>query len=170
MIRKFLKFTGIALALGIMVVSCAKEDTEIVDTDASFQMVNMEELTDNLAAIEGASVHIPGQYIIVYNTDITGDFGAGRTNYQASKEAVIALTNDILGNTRSSQNEIIHVYSKSINGATIRLSNSQVASLKKDSRVALVEQDRIVQFAPPCGTPNGGPCDPGTGGGGGSGS
>ncbi|MAZ73423.1 MAG: peptidase S8 [Flavobacteriaceae bacterium] len=128
----------------------------------------MEYLHSSLENVKGASVNIPGQYIVVYNTTVTGDLGAGRTSHQAANDAVVALTNAILGSSRQAENEILHVYSKSINGVTLRLNKKQVAMLENDSRVAFIEQDRIVQFAPPCGTPNGGPCEPGGGGGGGS--
>lgn len=166
MTNKFLKFTGIACAIGIIAVSCAKEDASTTATDTEFEVVDLEYLNNNLDSVEGASVNIPGQYIVVYNTNVTGDLGAGRTTYQASKDAVLALTNDILGSSRQVENEVVHVYSKSINGVTLRLNSKQLGMFENDDRVAFVEQDRIVQFAPPCGTPNGGPCEPGGGGGG----
>lgn len=108
---------------------------------------------------------IPGQYIVVYNTD----FGRSM-NIQASKDAVLNLTNELLGTTNKSAAElnIKNIYAKSINGVTLTLTNEQVESLEKDSRVQFIEQDQLVQFAPPCGTPNSGPCDGGGGGGGGS--
>jgi subtilisin family serine protease len=166
MTMKILKFTGIACAIGMIAVSCAKEDTSTATTDLEFETADMEYLQNNLAHVKGASLNIPGQYIVVYNTNVTGDLGAGRASHQASNDAVLALTNDILGATRQAENEVLHVYSKSINGVTLRLNAKQLEMLENDPRVAFVEQDRIVQFAPPCGTPNGGPCDPGGGGGG----
>jgi subtilisin family serine protease len=46
------------------------------------------------------------------------------------------------------------------------LTKAQVERLKGQKEVSYIEQDRMVVFAPPCGTPNGGPCsdpDPGSG-------
>lgn len=166
MTRIFLKITGIACAFGIMAISCAEEDATNISNDTDFEVVNMEHLTSNLDFVKGASVDIPGQYIVVYNTDVTGDLGSGRVSHQASKDAVLALTDEVLGTTKRAENEIVHIYSKSINGVTMRLNAKQVLMLKNDNRVSFIEQDRIVQFAPPCGTPNGGPCEPGGGGGG----
>ncbi len=165
MIKKLTKLTSIAFAICFIAVSCDKEDSNVTNIDADFKLVNMEQLTDDLKREEGASVTIPGQYIVVYNTEVTGDLGAGRISHQISNEAVLELTNDILGTSKRAQNEIVQVYSKSINGVTIRLTDKQLVNFENDNRVAFVEQDRIVQFAPPCGTPNGGPCDPNGGGG-----
>ena len=168
MTNKLLKFTGLALAASMMVVSCAKDETSTQSSETEFQNVNMEYLVNSLDNVQYATVAIPGQYIVVYNTEVTGDLGANRTSYQASKDAVLALTDEVLGSSKRNENEVIHVYSKSINGVTLRLNQQQLNKLRNDNRVAFVEQDRIVQFAPPCGTPNGGPCDPGGGGGGSS--
>lgn len=65
----------------------------------------------------------------------------------------------ILSDSKTSASEIINIYSRSISGATLKINVDQVNLLRNDKRVSYVEQDRVVQFAPPCGTPNGGPCD-----------
>jgi len=76
-------------------------------------------------------------------------------------------TRKVLAKASISSAEIVNVYSKTLSGATLKLTKSQVQQLKGKKEIAYIEQDRIVIFAPPCGTPNGGPCgepDPGTGG------
>lgn len=62
-----------------------------------------------------------------------------------------------------------HLYEASIRGFAGELTHGQLNALRRNPAVAYVETDRIHQFAPPCGTPRGGPCD-GDGGGGDSGS
>lgn len=123
--------------------------------------------TDDFSDKVGKGQPIPGQYIVVYNTD----FGRSMSVANA-KSAVLDLTNEILGGTLSKNSQglqIKNVYSKALNGVTLKLNNEQIGVLRKDNRVALIEQDQIVQFAPPCGTPNGGPCDDDGGGDGGGG-
>ena len=118
----------------------------------------------------GFSQDIPGQYIVVYNTNEVENFGKSFVSYTDSKEAVNTLTSEILGLGKSATNTlIVNTFAKSIMGVAVQLDDNQVAALRSDKRVAYVENDKIVQFAPPCGTPNGGPCDPDTGGGDGDG-
>ena len=75
-------------------------------------------------------------------------------------------TRKVLADASIYSAEILNVYSKTLSGATLKLTKAQVVQLKGKKEIAYIEQDRIVVFAPPCGTPNGGPCgqpDPGTG-------
>lgn len=160
--KKNVKFLAATLAMATLFVGCSDdviEDATVNSSDFLVEQTGNEVMNDNV----GTGQHIPGQYIVVYNTD----FGRSM-NVQASKDAVLNLTQEILGTSRSaSELEIKNIYSKSINGVTLTLNESQRELLNSDSRVKFIEQDQIVQFAPPCGTPNGGPCDGGGGGGGG---
>ncbi len=166
MIKNFLRTKACLLMAGFVLLSCSQEDS-ITNEPADFDSVDLVQLRDELPAITGASKAIPGQYIVVYNREITGDLGSTNSRYAQSQQGVIGLTQEILGNTRNASNNIIHVYSKSVLGVTLRLSEEQVSLFRNDQRVMILEQDRIVQFAPPCGTPNGPPCDGDGGGGGG---
>ncbi|SFN80449.1 S8 family peptidase [Salegentibacter flavus] len=112
---------------------------------------------------------IQGQYIVVFNTDVTGDEGAKYPeSYTKAQESVKAKTEQLLSESAIEDADIIAVYSKVLNGAAMKLTAEQVENLRGKKEVSYIEEDRIVTFAPPCGTPNGGPCD-GDGGGGGSG-
>jgi subtilisin family serine protease len=57
------------------------------------------------------------------------------------------------------QDRVFQNYNRAITGFAAELSDAQLSELRNDPRVDFIEKDRIVQFAPPCGTPNGGPCD-----------
>lgn len=107
---------------------------------------------------------IEGQYIVVYRDSEIEDVGAKYPdNYAKAQEAMAQQTKRILAAASISDAEIVNVYSRTVNGATLKLSKAQVEQLKGKKEVKYIEQDRIVMFAPPCGTPNGGPCeDPGT--------
>ena len=60
-----------------------------------------------------------------------------------------------------------HVYENTIKGFAAQFSPQAAAALANNPNVAYVEPDGVATLAPPCGTPNGGPCDGGGGGGGG---
>lgn len=158
----FLVSTFAMLAIFVGCSNDSLEDSTINSSDIVLEKIGTEIMNEDV----GKGQHIPGQYIVVYNTDF------GKTmNLQASKNAVLNLTKEILGTTSKaliSELKIKNIYSVAINGITLSLNESQINTLKKDNRVKFIEQDQIVQFAPPCGTPNGGPCD-GDGGGGGDG-
>ncbi|MFD1014779.1 S8 family serine peptidase [Winogradskyella rapida] len=152
MMRKNILFFASTMAAVSLFVGCSNDSIDEAATNSSDFII--EDL--------GATKVIPDQYIIVYNTNI-----AKSMDLQSSKTAVLDLTKDILGVTSAKSNlelDIKNVYSRSINGVTLTLNDAQINILQKDKRVKFIEQDRIVQFAPPCGTPNGGPCD-GDGGG-----
>lgn len=112
---------------------------------------------------------IQGQYIVVFNTEVTGDEGAKYPeSYARAQEAVKAKTEKVLSESAIDNADILAVYSKVLNGAAMKLTAEQVERLRGKKEVSYIEEDRIVTFAPPCGTPNGGPCD-GDGGGDGGG-
>ncbi len=112
---------------------------------------------------------IQGQYIVVFNTDVTGDEGAKYPeSYTKAQESVKAKTQQILKQSAIEDADIFAVYSKVLNGAAMKLTAEQVELLRGKKEVSYIEEDRIVTFAPPCGTPNGVPCDGGGGGGGSS--
>jgi subtilisin family serine protease len=52
------------------------------------------------------------------------------------------------------------VYDAAISGFAAEITNGQLNALRRNPNVAYVEVDRVVALAPPCGTPNGGPCPP----------
>jgi len=104
---------------------------------------------------------IPGQYIIVYRKGSVEDMGSKYPeNYSKAQEGMVEQTKMVLSKTSIKGAEIVNVYSSTVMGATLRLSDSQVEELKGLKEIAYIEQDRIVMFAPPCGTPKGGPCEP----------
>jgi subtilisin family serine protease len=162
--KKTVLFLASACTMAAIFVGCSNdslEDTTTNSSDILLEKSGNEIMNEDV----GKGQPIPGQYIVVYNTD----FGKSM-NLQSSKNSVLNLTKEILGATNkklSSELKIKNIYSKSINGVTLSLNKEQINTLKKDKRVKFIEQDQIVQFAPPCGSPNGGPCDGGGGGGGG---
>src|SRR5690606_9170999 len=114
---------------------------------------------------------IEGQYIIVYKENVVENSGARADgNYRMAQDATKLRTQEILAESSISGAEIVHTYSNAISGATVKLSPDQATLLRGNDKIAFIEQDRIVSFAPPtCGTGNTPPCDGGGGDGGGTG-
>lgn len=150
-LRSFRNFGAAALTAAFL-FSCNQDNATQMEPDM------------NESAVQSQFEVIPNQYIVVFKNE-----GKSFDNYQKSQENVKAQANKMMADA-GIKGEILNVYSKAITGATLQLTQSDVEKLRKDDRVAYIEEDRIVSFAPPCGTPNGGPCDPDSGGGDGGGS
>ncbi len=139
---KTLKTLGAAVVTSALLFSC-NQDSNVPAEDLD---------TQNVAP--NHSQVIPGQYIVVYKNNS----GRLASSYQKSQDMVKARTQKLL-NDAGIKGEILNVYSKTINGATLKLSHSDVETLRNSNEVSYIEEDHIIALAPPCGTPNGGPCD-----------
>jgi len=139
--------------------ACTQQDEMKVNDPA-----NLIEVSD---AVNGQI--IPGQYIVTYSETTTNLTMRGLASPAARKEAMIQTTNTLLAEKNIAEENVLAVFSETVKGFALKLSDSELTELKNDKRVAQIEPDRIVTLAPPCGTPNGGPCDdptdPGDGGG-----
>ena len=140
---KTLKKLGTGVFMAVLLFSCNQDsNAPIIEDDP--QMVSPSD-----------SKVIPGQYIVVFNTT---EEGKSFENYQKSQDRVKAQTLKLMSDN-GIKGEILNVYSKTINGAALKLSHSDVESLRNSKEVSYIEEDRLVTLAPPCGTPKGGPCD-----------
>jgi len=101
---------------------------------------------------------IDGQYIVVMKGSDSGKFKLGDVRQ------VEEVRSQLVADAKIAPEKIVHKYNNVIAGFTAQLSDAQLEILKEKSNVDYIEKDRIYTFAPPCGTPNGGPCD-GDGGG-----
>jgi len=157
MLKINFKLIGAALFASVFFYSCT-QDQNSPEEEAVF--------SENDSRFD--SQNIEGQYIVVFNKNMIEDVNSKYPeNYSKAQEAMAEQTRKVLANASISSAEIVNVYSKTLSGATLKLTKAQVQQLKGKKEIAYIEQDRIVVFAPPCGTPNGGPCgepDPGTGG------
>lgn len=138
-----------AFALAAM-VSCSKDESPNVQS------------VEEAKASQNYSEAIPGQFIVVYKDTEKrmGEPGMSALQVQQKTQEVFQMKG-VQGA------EILQVYSSAISGVAVKMSKDDAIKLGESNDVAYVEQDRIVALAPPCGTPNGGPCDdPGSGDGG----
>lgn len=101
---------------------------------------------------------IPGQYIVVFKDGFTKDL-----NQEQQAQAAGSMIQSVANEYQISNEAMKGRYQYSISGFAAELSDAQLQNLRNDSRVDYIEKDRIVIFAPPCGTPNGGSCDGGGG-------
>lgn len=156
MLKSKLKLGVAVLAASSFFYSCTQDQNTSSDTEA------FTEIDANFDAR-----NIEGQYIVVFHSGAVDNVSSKYPkNYLKAQEAMTTETKKFLSKASISA-DIVKVYSSVISGATLRLDKSQLELLKTKKGVKYIEQDRIVTFAPPCGTPNGGPCgtpDPGTGG------
>ncbi|MBZ9728772.1 S8 family peptidase [Salegentibacter sp. JZCK2] len=145
-LHKFKPLAVIAIAAAFF-ASCSQDE------------VREQPMNEELVAPSSADI-IEGQYIVVFNKDITGNASSKYPeSYTKAQEAVANTTKKVLSDAKIADAELLAVYSKTINGAALKLTLEQVETLRGKKEIAFIEEDRIVQFAPPCGTPNGGPCD-----------
>lgn len=150
-LRSIRNFGAAAFAAAFL-FSCNQDNSTQTEPD-----VNQTEVQSQFEVI-------PNQYIVVFKNDEGKSFDS----YQKAQQNVKAQATKMMSEA-GIKGEILNVYSKTITGATLQLSQADVETLRQNDQVSYIEEDRIVTFAPPCGTPNGGPCDP-DGGDGGSGS
>ncbi len=145
-LKNFKSFAVTAIAAAFF-VSCSQDQAREQPMD------------EELVAPSSADI-IEGQYIVVFNEDITGNASSKYPeSYTKAQEEVANTTKRVLSEANIPDTELLAVYSKTINGVALKLNLEQVEALRGKKEIAFIEEDRIVQFAPPCGTPNGGPCD-----------
>ncbi|HET8885186.1 MAG TPA: S8 family peptidase [Salinimicrobium sp.] len=142
------RLIAMVFAMAFFMVSCSK-DEEISTETSEMQQVK-----------PFYSQPIPGQYIIVYKEN-----GDTQGKYADRKMEVQEKTQELLSKNGIPSAKILNTYSAALKGATVKISEAEVNLLRGNEEIAYIEQDRILALAPPCGTPNGGPCDPGDGGG-----
>jgi subtilisin family serine protease len=91
---------------------------------------------------------IPGQYIVVFNEDKIENARLKFPNdYFQSQQFIRQEIQQLVSQNVVLSAEILHVYSRTIQGAALKLSVGDVKKLGKDSRVAYIEPDRIITLA-----------------------
>jgi len=141
MIKQTLNKIGFAVVLLALVAYGCDSVTE----------PDLTESVDTAEAVEPGSI-IEGSYIVVFNPSEKGkavDF-----------TQLESLRSDIFASASITESNVVANYNVAVQGFAAQLDSHQLNNLKKDSRIAYIEKDKMVSLAPPCGTPRGGPCDP----------
>jgi len=147
--RNTTKSMVFAVLVVALVTSCQQDEPTITPDDNTMR--------------SSSSQIIPGQYIVVYNTDRTGHAGRlFRGDQESSARFVRAKIDEIFQSKGFQKPTLIQVFSQTINGVALNLSDRELGALKADSRIAYIEQDRIITLAPPkaAGKPGGGGTSP----------
>jgi subtilisin family serine protease len=127
------------LSFGI-ISSCQKESELLNNIDNS--------KVDN--QINDGAV-IPGQYIVVFNDDFKSNKLANVNDYESRQSIVREDVNSFLSSKKIDNSKVISVYTKAMNGFAVKLTDSELADLQKDSRVNRIIQDRIISLGKPTG-------------------
>jgi subtilisin family serine protease len=91
---------------------------------------------------------IPDQYIVVLHDKFI-NFRRGEEDYEVEQAAFRKEMNHFLHAHKISGDNIDQVYVSAITGFSVRLDNEQVARIKNDPMVYLVEEDRFIALRPP---------------------
>lgn len=155
---RFFRNSALILASGLVFYSCSNEN----ELDAlEIQNVNSSEFKD---FYDMGSYVIEGSYIVVFNQDVVGETSAKYgSDYESTTRMVRELASDVLGSFQMKEDIISNVYSRSIIGFSVQMTEEQALSVGKDSRVAYVEKDQMFTLAPPPGKGPGGGGDDGGG-------
>jgi len=98
---------------------------------------------------------VPGQYIVVFNssTSKSMDFKMVE-DYSKRQEVLKTEVNEFLSTKSINSDNLQSVYSRSIDGFSVKLTDDELEKLKKDDKIAYVEPDRYVVLARPSSDPD----------------
>ncbi len=133
-ITKLLTFLIVAVLL--ITVGCNNESNVISDVEALQEEVSFAKFT---------STPIDGQYIVVLNNNYSGKSASIQNLKYNDKMAM--MKSEIPNNFSKigiSKESIKSTFGYALNGFAVTLSKSQLAELKKDSRIKSIEQDYYV--------------------------
>ena len=128
--------TGTVLLGVITFAACRKDDSMASDGNAS--------TTD---CVVGQSVEngrlIPDQYIIAYKSSTTSSL--------SSTARLTSFSNTLLQRNNISSTALRQIFSgapggRSLGGFIARLSGTELARLKADTSISMIEQDRIIAY------------------------
>lgn len=109
------------------------------------------EITDKETANPGITDQpVEGSYIVVFHKE------KGKT---IDPIDVQQTRDNVLANASISEEKVTAVYNRALHGFAAELTDEELQRIEADDRVKYIEPDRVVTLAPPCGTPNGGPCE-----------
>ncbi len=154
--KQLLRLSLLITTITIIFVACQKDNAEFEEAE---NLQNLVEESAQLITYDKSDV-IEGQYIIVFNDDVLPGDRASITkhNFASKKEEMKTFAKGLFKERSIAQREIPHAYVKTIKGVSMKLSDQEVQELRKDKRIAYIEQDQMAHVT------MGGP--PGNGGGG----
>jgi hypothetical protein len=128
--------TGTVILGVITFAACRKDDSMSSDGNASTSDCAVTESIDNGRLI-------PDQYIVAYKSSTTSSL--------SSTARVTSFSNTLLQRNNISGTALRQIFSgapggRSLGGFIARLSGAELARLKSDTSISMIEQDRIVAY------------------------
>ncbi|MDX1636881.1 MAG: S8 family peptidase [Balneolaceae bacterium] len=146
---RYTRILGVLMVAAVFMFNGCDQPTEVE---------NREQETGEPAVNATSGDPIEGQYIVSLKADAATGTLAERAKQARRQIQTVTEAN------RIAPERIVKRYTYAISGFAAQLDDEQLAGLRKDNRVAYIEQDRVITLAPPCGTPAN-PCDGGDDGG-----
>ena len=143
-------------AVSVFIYSCER-DTEVDSPDAS-----IDKLEEAKLITYSSETAIDGKYIVVFKDNAFPNAKSGpitAMDFEAEKRKMEVNAKSLFISKDMGEKVIDQTFVNAIKGVALELSNDELELLRKDSRVAYIEQDQIITVK------MGGP--PGGGGGGG---
>lgn len=137
-----LKPIGLAVGLGLALISCQPEENLNLTDSESLEFIQYKN-----------GDIIPGQYIVVLHP--TGISSRKDLSYESAQESMRKIGTSLLSKYRISEENLGHVYGSSIEGFSVTLTAEQSEIISKDPAVKFIEQDKIISIAQK-GKPGGG--------------
>lgn len=113
------------------------------------------EVAENLQTSTQNGAVIKGQYIVVFKKDANQRLD-GTVTYAERVNAVREMGQELLSSNGIAGATIEQAFGQAIVGVAVKMADDQIDALRNDSRVAYIEQDRVVMLAPGGGKPGGG--------------
>ncbi|GHA60981.1 S8 family serine peptidase [Pontibacter akesuensis] len=135
--RAFTKSMSLlALATAVTLSSCQKE--ELTDNQFDQQFASVSPLNGQL---------IDGQYMVVFKNGANAvPSNSSSQGFKISQVAAARMRANALETAGIKNDVVSQVYEGTINGFAAKLSNEQLASLRKNPDVAYIEQDRVLML------------------------
>ncbi len=134
-------YAGAILLCGLTLTSCQKEDINSDQYEA-----DMEGNSEVISYEEG--IIIPGQYIVVLKENSLPEFKKSMS-YSESSILLDDFAKEMLRENRVGEKTIVHSFGHATKGFVVQLSLDELKELKRDERVAYIEEDQVVALKRP---------------------
>jgi hypothetical protein len=138
LLKRVLLGAALVATSSLMLTSCGEKEAE----DSISGLADQEEISAGL----GNGDVLANKYIVVLKED-TNNISLG-ASYQERVEAVKAHVSGILTERGVNPNAVERTYGSVLKGFAATLTKDEADRLSNDSRVAYVEQDRVITLAP----------------------
>lgn len=145
-----IKVLSVTTICAFALYSCTKDS-------ATIQAEAQEGEVDHVITYNQSEL-IDGNYIVIFKDDafpsLLEKSAINKGNYQAEKSKLEVDASTLLKESGFAAKEIKHSYVKTLTGIALELDNAELEVLRKDERVAYIEQDQtfsVMMGGPPSG-------------------